>query len=83
MNEKMILTNKRECQQTQAKLNARKKPFGTLRSMMQALKIYRLSKKYNWSRPWNIYAVVNFQSFKSSDIDSELWQLTANLVDRQ
>jgi hypothetical protein len=75
MTEKITLTNELEYRQVQAELNARKKPSKTLRFMMQALENYRQSKKMGWSRPWNKYQVINFQSFKLNAADLEIRQL--------
>lgn len=80
MTEKITLSNDLEYRQVQAELTARKQPSKTLRFMMQALENYRQSKKMGWSRPWNKYQVVNFQSFKLNAADLELRQLTSKTL---
>ncbi len=83
MDKKIILTNEHDYQQVQAELNAQKKPSKLLKQMMQALENYRQARKYGWSRPWNKYGVVNFQSFKLNDDDHDLRHLTAKLIAAQ
>lgn len=80
MDENIILTNEQDYQKVQSELNAREKPSKTLRFMMQALENYRQSKKFGWSRPWNKYDVVNFQSFKLNDRDVQLRQLALKVI---
>lgn len=76
----MILANEQDYQKIQAELNARKKPSKTLRMMVQALENYRQARKYGWSRAWNKYGVVNFQSFKLNASDNGLRQLTVAVI---
>lgn len=47
-----------------ATLSRRDRPHAILRFLMRALESYRAARKMGWSRPWNKYGVVNFQSFK-------------------
>ena len=37
---------------------------GILRLLMRAMEAYRSARKYGWSRPWNKYGVMNFQSLR-------------------
>jgi len=80
MDDKIILTTEQDYQTIQAELNAGKKPSKTLRFMVQALENYRQARKYGWSRPWNKYGVVNFQSFRLNDSDAELRQLAVQVI---
>ncbi len=66
MTDKLILSTEQDYKKVQSELNARKKPSKTLRYMMQALESYRQAKKMGWSRPWNKYNLVNFQTLPSS-----------------
>jgi len=50
-------------------LSERKQPPAILRMLMNALESYRQARKYGWSRPWNKYHLMNFQSFKLSPAD--------------
>lgn len=83
MTDKFILSSEEEYQKIQAELNARKKPSKTLRFMMQAFENYRQAKKMGWSRAWNKYNVVNFQSFKLNAADQNLCQATLNVIDAE
>ena len=44
-------------------LNTRSRPPAILRFIMQALEHYRQFRKMGWSRPWNKYGIMTFQSF--------------------
>ncbi len=83
MDENIILTNDHDYQKIQSELNAGKKPSKTLRYMMQALENYRQSKKFGWSRPWNKYDVVNFQSFRLNDSDVQLRRSALDVIAAQ
>lgn len=45
-------------------LNKESQKPGILRLLMRAMEAYRSARKYGWSRPWNKYGVMNFQSFR-------------------
>lgn len=45
-------------------LNTQGRPPAILRFIMRALESYRQSRKMGWSRPWNKYGIMTFQSFK-------------------
>jgi hypothetical protein len=45
-------------------LNTRNRPPAILRFIMGALESYRQSRKMGWSRPWNKYGIMTFQSFQ-------------------
>lgn len=83
MTDKITLSNELEYRKVHAELNARKKPSKTLRFMMQALENYRQSKKMGWSRAWNKYNVVNFQSFKLNATDAELRHSTLKVIEAE
>lgn len=75
-----MLSTEQEYQAIQVELNARKKPSKTLRYMMQAFENYRQAKKMGWSRAWNKYHVVNFQSFKLNKDDQDLCRFARHVV---
>ena len=45
-------------------LSRKSRPPAILRFIMQALEKYRQNRKMGWSRPWNKYGIMTFQSFK-------------------
>jgi hypothetical protein len=45
-------------------MNARSRPPAILRFIMGALESYRQSRNMGWSRPWNKYGIMTFQSFE-------------------
>ena len=62
-------------------INQRSKPNAVLRLLMNAFESYRQSRKLGWSRPWNKYNVINFQSFRlDKNVDTELLALTDNIL---
>ncbi len=83
MTEKFILSNEEDYQKIQAELSSRKKPSVTLRYMMQAFENYRQAKKMGWSRSWNKYNVVNFQSFKLNVTDRDLCQSAMKVIEEE
>lgn len=80
MTDKLILSTEQDYKKVQSELNARKKPSKTLRYMMQALESYRQAKKMGWSRPWNKYNLVNFQTFKLTENDKGLRELAMKVI---
>ncbi|MDH5609487.1 MAG: hypothetical protein OEY56_08405 [Cyclobacteriaceae bacterium] len=58
-----IIQSEEDYKKIQSELGRKKKPAKILKLLMNALESYRQSKKYGWSRPWNKYDLVNFQSF--------------------
>lgn len=54
-------------------ISRKKRPAKILRALMNSLESYRQSKRYGWSRPWNKYDLINFQSFKlNTEKDAQL-----------
>ena len=45
-------------------LSQRKRPPAVLRMLMNSFESYRQARKFGWSRPWNKYDLMNFQSFR-------------------
>lgn len=45
-------------------LAAQNRPPAILRLIMRAFESYRQARKFGWSRPWNKYGIMTFQSFK-------------------
>ncbi|MDG4549205.1 MAG: hypothetical protein P9F19_06820 [Candidatus Contendobacter sp.] len=67
-----------------ATLSRRDRPHAILRFLMRALESYRAARKMGWSRPWNKYGVVNFQSFKLDPAqDHELLALGQAVLDAE
>lgn len=81
MDEKIVLNTEEDYLSVKAIIDAGKKPGNVLRTMMQALENYRQGKKYGWSRPWNKYDTVNFQSFVLNDADSDLRKAALELIE--
>lgn len=81
MVEKIVLNTEEDYLRVKAGIDAGKKSGNVLRSMMQALENYRQSKKYGWSRPWNKYDTVTFQSFVLNDSDSDLRKAALELIE--
>lgn len=70
----------------QSQLSKKKRPVKILRAMMNALETYRQSKKYGWSRPWNKYDLMNFQSFKLNwerDEDKQMLSCVEPILNNQ
>jgi hypothetical protein len=53
-----------EYRETSIALGQRRHPPKVLRRLMNAFESYRQARKYGWSRPWNKYDLLNFQSFR-------------------
>ncbi|MEK6748260.1 MAG: hypothetical protein AABY83_03525 [Pseudomonadota bacterium] len=65
-------------------LNQQNRPPLMLRLVMSAFEAYRRARKYGWSRPWNKYNVMNFQSFKLRPMqDQALLDLAAQILAAQ
>lgn len=58
------IEDEKDYQHTISALSSGSRPAAILRLLMGALEAYRASRKLGWSRPWNKYDVVNFQSFR-------------------
>lgn len=62
-------------------LSHKKRPPALLRKLMNSFEAYRQGRKYGWSRPWNKYDLMNFQSFKlDMSRDTELLQTGADIL---
>ena len=77
------LKTEQDYKNIQQTLSVGKKPFKTLKYLMQSFEEYRQSRKVGWSRPWNKNNVINFQSFKLNDKDNELLDLARQLIDSE
>jgi hypothetical protein len=51
-------------QQALSTLSQAAQPPAILRLLMRAFEAYRAARKMGWSRPWNKYDLINFQSFR-------------------
>jgi len=80
MTDKITLNNEEDYLNLKAAINAGKKPANILRIMLQAMENYRQSKKYGWSRPWNKYDTVTFQSFVLNHSDAGLRKIALELI---
>ncbi|MDQ6962707.1 MAG: hypothetical protein Q9M28_09315 [Mariprofundaceae bacterium] len=58
-------------QQTLRILNQQKTPSALLCTLMNWLESYRQSRKMGWSRAWNKYGLMTFQSFKLDQEDDQ------------
>lgn len=70
-----VINSEEDYQEVQRVLTKKRRPPKVLRIMMNALESYRQARKYGWSRPWNKYDLLNFQSFKLD------WQRDAVLLE--
>lgn len=62
-------------------LSSKKRPPALLRKLMNSFESYRQGRKYGWSRPWNKYDLMNFQSFKlDMSRDTELLQTGTDIL---
>jgi hypothetical protein len=70
-------------------LSRKSRPPAILRFIMQALEKYRQNRKMGWSRPWNKYGIMTFQSFKldfseaDDSIESALIDGAESVVDAE
>ena len=65
-----------------ATLNKQNRPPVVLRLIMQALEAWRGARRIGWSRPWNKYGIVTFQSFKLRfPADNDLIELARAVLD--
>ena len=58
------VNSEQDYQQTLSSLSQAKQPAAILKLMMRGFEAYRAARKMGWSRPWNKYDLVNFQSLK-------------------
>ena len=65
-------------------LTKQNKPSSVLRFLMRAMESYRSARKMGWSRPWNKYGVVNFQSFRVRPMeDTVLLNLATQILETE
>lgn len=65
-------------------INQRSKPNALLCLLMNTLESYRQSRKLGWSRPWNKYNLINFQSFRlDKESDAELFSLADKILSNE
>jgi hypothetical protein len=77
----LIIQDEQQYRQFKETLSRHKRPPLVLRLMMQALEAYRSARKLGWSRPWNKYDLMNFQSFRlKAARDARLLTLAAELL---
>lgn len=57
------IENESEYREASKTLSKKKRPPAVLRMLMNSFESYRQARKFGWSRPWNKYGLVNFQSF--------------------
>lgn len=69
-------------QKALATLNRGAQAPAVLRLLMRAFEAYRAARKMGWSRPWNKYELINFQSFRlRPGEDGDLIELGRQLLD--
>jgi len=56
--------DEQDYQQALSTLSRGSQPPAILRLLMRAFEGYRAARKMGWSRPWNKYDLINFQSFR-------------------
>ena len=75
------VTSEQDYQQTLSTLSQAKQPAAILKLMMRGFETYRAARKMGWSRPWNKYDLVNFQSLRiKPEQDRELIALGQQLI---
>ena len=75
------VNNEQDYQQTLSSLSQAKQPAAILKLMMRGFEAYRAARKMGWSRPWNKYDLVNFQSLKiKPEKDLDLIQSAQQLI---
>jgi hypothetical protein len=75
------IENESEYHEASKTLSQKKRPPAVLRLLMNSFESYRQARKFGWSRPWNKYELINFQSFRI-DVSSYPWflQTAENLL---
>lgn len=58
------VSSEQDYQQALSTLSQAKQPAAILKLIMRGFEAYRAARKMGWSRPWNKYDLVNFQSLK-------------------
>jgi hypothetical protein len=84
MKNRLEIENQTDHDQVMRLITNRKKPNAILRMLMNAFEGYRQSKKLGWSRPWNKYDLINFQSFKvKKERDQDLLVLADRIIKQE
>ncbi|MDH5378213.1 MAG: hypothetical protein OEX00_07820 [Gammaproteobacteria bacterium] len=78
--EPISINSKDEYESAKNALNKQSLPHAILRVMMRAVEAYRSKRRYGWSRPWNKYNLVNFQSFRLKPARDQQWVNLARAV---
>ena len=75
------IENELEYYEASKTLQQKKRPPAVLRMLMNSFESYRQARKFGWSRPWNKYGLINFQSF-ILDVSTYPWflQTARNLL---
>ncbi|MDH5182610.1 MAG: hypothetical protein OEX12_01850 [Gammaproteobacteria bacterium] len=78
------VNSEQDYQQTLSALSQAKQPATILKLMMRGFEAYRAARKMGWSRPWNKYDLVNFQSLRiKPEQDHALIQQGLQLIDNE
>jgi hypothetical protein len=75
------IQDEQDYQQALSTLSKASQPPAILRLLMRAFEAYRSARKMGWSRPWNKYDLINFQSFRLQPArDQSLLELARRLL---
>ena len=75
------VSSEQDYQQALSTLSQAKQPAAILKLIMRGFEAYRAARKMGWSRPWNKYDLVNFQSLRIQPRqDQALIQLALQLI---
>lgn len=75
------VSSEQDYQQALSTLSQAKQPAAILKLIMRGFEAYRAARKMGWSRPWNKYDLVNFQSLRIQPTqDQALIQLGLQLI---
>lgn len=75
------VNSEQDYQQALSTLSQAKQPAAILKLIMRGFEAYRAARKMGWSRPWNKYDLVNFQSLRiQPQQDQALIQLALQLI---
>ena len=84
LTEDFQIKNEEDYRSVQATLSRRDRPPAVLRFLMRVLESFRGARKIGWSRPWNKYGVVNFQSFRlNTKQDADLLEQAGDILTRE
>ena len=75
------IEDEQDYQQALSTLSKAAQPPAILRLLMRTFEGYRAARKMGWSRPWNKYDLINFQSFRlQPERDQSLIDLARRLL---